>query len=45
MADPSLEERRPSTLKEAWRRVWLEILNALAEYGTLVVFAGAATAY
>jgi len=31
---------QPRTLLEAGRRVWLETLNLLAEYGTLVVFSG-----
>jgi len=28
----------PHTLREVGRRVWLETLNLLAEYGTLLVF-------
>jgi len=34
-------ELKPKTLRQAGERVWLETLNLLAEYGTLVVFSAA----
>ena len=43
MSGPELEAR-PTSLRDAGRRVWLETLNLVAEYGTLVVFAGLAAA-
>lgn len=42
MTDPNGASGRPKSLREAGRRVWLETINLLAEYGTLVVFSALA---
>lgn len=39
---PSPTEDRPASLREAGRRVWLETLHLVSEYGTLVVFSAGA---
>ena len=37
-------EERPTTVRQVGRRLWLETLNGVAEYGGLVIFSGLAVA-
>ena len=42
MTVPNNGTARPTTLREVGHRIWLETLNMLAEYGTLVIFSALA---